>query len=130
MKRIYRMVASAGMITLLISCSTTGKSPTQVASNFINGQSVVHTTKETYPARNPQQVALYIGDKTPHTAYRVIGIAKISRYNLLGLKRQNAALENMMKKLAASIGGDGIIDIYTNNDSMQANIIQFQKILI
>ena len=113
----------------MISCGT-AKPPTQVASNFINRQSIIHTTKEIYPAKNPDQVALYAGDKTPHTAYRVIGIAKISRYNLLGLKRQNATLEGMMKSLAASIGGDGVIDIYTNNDSMQANIIQFQRILI
>ena len=129
MKKIYKMAGAIGITFLLISCST-GKSPTQVASNLINRQSVVHTTKETYPARNPRQVALYAGDKTPHTAYRVIGIAKISRYNLLGLKRPDAALKDMMKSLAASIGGDGVIDIYSNNDTMQANIIQFQRILI
>ncbi|OGT37536.1 MAG: hypothetical protein A3F11_02650 [Gammaproteobacteria bacterium RIFCSPHIGHO2_12_FULL_37_14] len=129
MKKMYHLVTAISITTLLMSCST-GKTPTQVASNFINRQSIVHTTRDTYPAKNPQQVALYAGDKTPHTAYRVIGIAKISRYNLLGLKRQDIALENMMKSLAASIGGDGVIDIATNNDSMQANIIQFQRILI
>ena len=112
------------------SCSTTGQSPAQVATNFINRETIITTTKEHYPAKNPTSVALFINDKTPHTAYRIIGTATISRYNLLGIKRKENTLHDMMKSLAASIGGDGLIDISINSDGMQANIIQFQKILI
>jgi len=36
----------------------------------------------------------------------------------------------MIKKLAASIGGDGLIDIQNNEKELQANVIAYQKILI
>lgn len=113
-------------------CSTTPpqKNPTRVASNIINRQHVATTTKEIYPAKNPQKVAMYNEKKEPHTAYRIIGAASVDKYNLFGVERDEETLHNMMKKLAASIGGDGIIDINNNDHQMQGRVIAFQKILI
>ena len=82
MRMKFRTIVVMTSFTLLMSCSTSGKSPTQLASNFINNQDITTNTKESYPAKNPQRVALYTKDKTPHTAYRVIGSATVSKYNL------------------------------------------------
>lgn len=111
-------------------CSTGGKSPKQLASNFINRQDIVKTTQEIYPEKNPKTVALYTSDQSPHAAYRVIGIATVSKYNLFGVHRDESILHSMMQNLAASIGGDGLININANERNIQASVIAFQKILI
>ena len=130
------MAKSALVITmitvtwLMSGCASKGQNPTQVASNLIQRQSIIPTTDEKYPAKNPQSVAFFTQDKAPHAPYRVIGVATVSKFNLLGNERQHDTLNDMMKKLAASIGGDGVIDVNTNNDAMRARVIAFQRILI
>ena len=130
MRRAHRIIAAIVVAFLLGSCSAKQPTTIQTAANFINRQNVVHTTKEFYAAKDPKKITVFTQEKTPYTAYRVIGKATISKYNLLGLKREETTLKEMMKNLAASIGGDGIIDIHNNNDALQATIIQYQKILL
>ena len=115
---------------LLGGCSTNGQSTTQIASNFINRQSVTNTTKEAYLAKNPQHIAMYVNDQKPLTPYRIIGVAKVYKYNLIGIQREEATMQNMIKKLAASIGGDGVINVNVGHETMEAKVIQFQKILL
>jgi hypothetical protein len=134
---------SAAIISafLLSACTTTGQSSTtniatnfanttEIATNFIQRQDVIKTSKTTYPAKNPTQVAFYSGNKTPHAPYRIIGVAKVSKYNLLGMQRENHTVNSMMQNLAASIGGDGLINVSAKNDQVEASIIAFQKILL
>lgn len=115
---------------LLGGCATKGQSAQQLAANFIHRQNVTPTTQESFPAKNPERIALYKSQQKPLTPYRIIGIASVSKRNLIGMEREEPTMHEMMRRLAASIGGDGLIDIRNENDSLQANIIQFQKILI
>ena len=123
-------ITTVVLLNGLTGCARTHHTPTQAASNLIQRQSVVSMSSEYYPAKNPQTVAMYNDNQSPHTAYRVIGIATISKYNLLGSPRQDATMNVMMKNLAASMGGDGLINVSENSDAMQAHIIAYQKILI
>ena len=118
------------IVTLLSACTNYYSSPTQLASNLIQRQTITKTTEESYPIKPTQSISLYTDEKTPHAAYRVIGIASVSKFNLFGKKRPEDALHEMIKKLAASIGGDGLIDIQNNEKELQANVIAYQKILI
>ena len=128
--RIFAETIMVVLIALLIGGCSTGRSTTQVASNFINKQQVVMLIKDTYTPKNPRLITLYANDQSPHTAYRVIGIATVSKHNLLGMERREPLLKNMMKNLAASVGGDGLIEVKNKNDAIEAQVIQFQKILI
>jgi hypothetical protein len=124
----FTVVACTSLI--MGGCSTTNKNPGQMATNLINRQSVTPITHQTYPAKNPETVALYTNQTAPHYAYRIIGVASVSKRNLLGMQRQDATVDTMMKKLAASIGGDGVIDINQTPTSMDAKVIAYQKILV
>src|SRR3990167_2541835 len=124
MRKSYRIMAAIAVTLLLGSCATNKPSVLQTASNFINKQSVTVTTKDTYPSKNPSHVTLFIEDQTPYSAYRVIGVATVSKFNLIGVERKSNTINSIMKNLAASIGGDGLIDIKDGKDHIQASIIQ------
>lgn len=115
---------------LLEGCSTSGQSSTQLASNFIHRQHVATITKEKYPPKKPELIALYTKENKPMMPYRVIGVATVARHNIIGVMREDATIHDMMKNLAASVGGDGLINLNEIKDGMQATIIQYQKILI
>lgn len=130
MKRSLWVFSLALVTTVLTGCQTNQSHPTRMASNFINREEIIHTTKETYPAKNPQRVAVFTPDKVPHIPYRIIGVATVSKYNMMGKKRSDATVHQMMKKLAASIGGDGLIDLNNNEETMKAKVIAFHRVLI
>lgn len=130
MKRSFLLFCTSSLALLLVSCSsTTIPSSTQYASNMIHRQKVVKTTKEKYPPKKSQSVTFF-NKEIPQKAYRIIGVATVSKYNLFGIPREEAMLNDMMKDLAASIGGDGLMNISQNGDSLQANVIAYEKILI
>lgn len=129
MKKLH-LLTSILISSMLYGCTSHVQSNTQMATNFIQRQQVTSTTQENFSPKNPNTVALYTKEKEPHTAYRVIGVAKVSKYNMLGMQRQEATLHEMVRNLAASIGGDGVININQTHDGLEANVIKFQKILI
>jgi hypothetical protein len=114
---------------ILTSCATSSHLPTQVASNYIQQQDIVALGKESYPAKNPQQVALYGNNQSPHTGYRVIGQASVAKHNLFGIARQKETIDTMLKSLAASIGGDGLINVKKIGDNTEASVIAYERII-
>jgi hypothetical protein len=130
MKMFFSVIAMIAVTCLLTSCSSTGQSSSRMAANFINKQNVVTTTKEPYPAKSPEVVAFYTSQRKPQRPYRIIGMATVSKYNLFGIQRQEATLQSMLQKLAASVGGDAVINLTHDDQSIQANIIAFEKILV
>lgn len=129
--RFYSSVLAIVIAALLTqSCSSTGQPPTQVAANFINREKITIITHDKYPAKNPRTVAMYKNENTLSLPYRVIGVATVAKHNILGMKRNDSTIHDMMKKLAASIGGDGIINMDNSKEKVEAKVIAFQKILI
>jgi len=131
MKIIYSLAGIVVTSILLTACtSTSTRSPTRTASNFIHNQKIIASAKSYYPKKNPHSVRFYTPEKPPLAPYKVIAKASVSKRNLLGIKREHKAVQHMMKQLAASIGGDGLIDIRDNHHSLEARVIAYQKILI
>lgn len=93
-------------------------------------QSVEYKACEHYPRKNPNHVHFYSKTKEPIAPYKIIGIAKINKYNLLGKKRNPQQLNEMMQKLAADLGGDGVLDLEEQEHAISARIIAYQKILL
>lgn len=124
MKKSYLYITMLSLV--LTSCAT----PTvRTANNYLHKQHV--TTTGNYPAKNPEKIALFQPNQSPLSPYKVIGVAKVATHNRLGMQRPTATMHNMMKNLAASIGGDGLINITpTDKGEWEAHVIQYQKILI
>src|SRR5579872_3252338 len=68
--------------------------------------------------KNPIEVSFYTNGKNPNSPYTVIGEAKVSNYNRGGIKRQDAIIHDAMRTVAASMGGDAIIDIKRTDKSV------------
>lgn len=99
-------------------------------THSLNHEQVVTTTNQLYPAKSPQQVALYNEANSPHNPYRIIGVARISKTNFLGMQRPDTTVQTLMKSMAASIGGDGVMNITHTDKMVEANVIAFQRIMI
>lgn len=78
------------------------------------------------PQKNPLNVALYLHE-TPQQPFVVIGHETISKYNLGGIKRQEAYLHDTMRNLAASVGGDAVMNVKHDNNNITATIIAFSN---
>lgn len=114
----------AMLLLLQIGCQAC-HSPTQC----IKKQSVTSFSKTSYSPKNPQQISFYDNKNEPKTGYRIIGSASVSRYDLFGTERQEATVREMMKTLAASIGGDGLINLNQERDEVKGHIIAYQPVI-
>lgn len=130
MRMSYPLLTVMVIAYLLAGCATHGQSTTQIASNFIKRQQILATTKKQYLPKSPHAIVFYPPHSKPLMPYRIIGIARVSKYNLIGLPRQDDTLQVMMKNLAASIGGDGVIHLSNQGDEIQAHVIVFQRVFI
>lgn len=132
MRMLFSIMTTLGVALLFSGCSSK-QSPTQLATNFVNKQNIIMTNVNDAPRKSSLEsdaIAVFTKEHSPLTPYKIIGFATVSKYNLLGRLRTNYLMQTMMKKLAASVGGDGLINFQQDAQGIQANIIQFQKILI
>lgn len=79
------------------------------------------------PKKDPLTVAFFNHGKKPKQKYVVVGKETISKYNFVGVKRQEAIVHDAMRTLAASMGGDAIIDITHDDETISGTVIAFQK---
>lgn len=70
-------------------------------------------------------VALYTQGKKPNAPYKILGSEKVSQYNMVGIKRQEAHIREAMRKLAAGLGGDAVIDIQHSDKNIVGTVIAF-----
>lgn len=78
-------------------------------------------------AKNPFAVAVYTHKKPFKTPYTVLGQAIISNYNPGGIKRQEACIHDAMRNLAATMGGDAVINLNKDEKTVTGTVIAFQN---
>lgn len=76
--------------------------------------------------KNPIAVTFYKKGERPPLPFKVLGKEVVSKYNLVGVKRQEASIHDAMRKLAANLGGDAVIDVNHDEKSVSGIVIAFQ----
>jgi len=78
-------------------------------------------------AKNPISVTIYTGKQKPEKPYVVLGHESVSKYNIVGIKRQEANLKDSIRHLAAKRGGDAVIEITNHVDSVSYTVISYKN---
>lgn len=105
------------------SCSTTGCKPTKEIRTTNAQTSSINNPKD------PVNVHLLTKEKPVHP-YSVIGKATVSKYNTGGIKRQQAVIHDLMRQVAASLNGDAVMDLQSNDKEISATVIAYKQILV
>jgi len=79
-----------------------------------------------FSQKSPMAITLFTNGKKPSIPYKVMGKETISKYNLAGIKRQEAQLREAMRNFAANLGGDAVIDITHDDKNIIGTVIAFQ----
>ena len=78
------------------------------------------------PQKNPLDVTVYFRT-SPKKPYQIVGEETISKYNLGGIKRQAANIHDAMRNLAASMGGDAVINVKHRGKTITATVITYKN---
>lgn len=103
MKKIAVSLFLTGV--LLNGCATSD------IQNVVGQGSAVSISQTKLAASNPHKVKVYYGNANLPKQYKVIGHVSAERYNLVGLEHTEITMRDELKKQAASIGANGVINI-------------------
>jgi len=80
------------------------------------------------PKISDPAAVLVVNDKQsmPHK-YTMLGKVRVSRYNVVGVKRQKAIINDNLRSLAASMGGDAVINVSTTKTDVMGDVIAFPR---
>ena len=122
MRTLYLLIALyTGLF--LSACSTASNSDqaakTQNATSGTTRQAAIKL-------KNPLLVTVYTEKQPLPASYTILGQATILKYNLRGIKRQEAYIHDAMRALAASMGGDAVINLNKNDKTVTGTVIAYQ----
>jgi hypothetical protein len=122
MRTLYLLVV-INVALILSSCAVTHTPP----PTPINPQHVRHW-KHCHHHKDPVNVS-FLKVTPPDCPYRVLGEARVSRFNDVGIKRQEATIRDLMREQAASLDGDAVINIRKEDRIITATVIAYKKVL-
>lgn len=76
--------------------------------------------------KNPLNVSIYPKGTLPEQPYKVIAVETVSKYNLGGIKRHKAGVNDALRKVAASVGGDAVIDLQYGKKTVTGKVITYE----
>ncbi len=79
------------------------------------------------PKKSPIAIQVYPKGLKPAESYKVLGKESVPQYNLGGIKRQQASIHDSLRDIAASLGGDAIIDIQPSDSTVSGTIVSFDN---
>lgn len=115
--KLINLILYVSIGLVIFGCVTTTKS---------------NKTSTTVPQtqKNPISVTIYTGKQKPEKPYVVLSHESVSKYNIVGIKRQEANLKDSIRHLAAKRGGDAVIEIKNHLDSISYTVISYKNSVI
>lgn len=94
-------------------------------------QDITKITSPVQPSqdKNPMTVSFYTHGK-PEKPYVVVGKEVVSKFNTAGVKRQRASIHDAMRTLAAAMGGDAVINITHDTNTVRGEVVAYPKVLV
>jgi hypothetical protein len=77
--------------------------------------------------KNPMNVSLYTPGIKPQKNYLVLGNETISKFNQNGIKRQKANIHDLLRNIAASMGGDAVINLRYDQKMVSGTVIKYKN---
>ncbi|HVY53316.1 MAG TPA: hypothetical protein VHA13_02235 [Gammaproteobacteria bacterium] len=116
------MLKSLCLLCVCLALASTGCASRQPA--FTPGKLNEHGA---VAYNDPQRILFYNVNSAIKRPYRVIGKSTVSERNIIGFKRNTETVHDIMRKIAASMGGDAIINIQKDDQNIHGTIILFEK---
>jgi hypothetical protein len=124
--RILYLLGIIYIALIVSSCATPPYRPAAVVSTE---KTTVTPTCSSHH-KDPLSVSL-LNISSPDRPYQVLGEARVSKYNIVGIKRQEATIRDIMRNLAASLNGDAVINIKNNDDqTISATVIAYKQVMV
>ncbi len=125
--RISKLLVVSFVCGSLLGCSSNMNSVQPVNTQTQNINKATQPLPKCNKKKNPMEVSFYSNGKMPNNPYTVLGQATVSKYNLVGIKRQDATIHDAMRTMAASMGGDAIIDVKKDYHSVSGTVIMYHQ---
>jgi len=122
MDRRYLIPALLTISLTLCGCASSMQGKTNQEDN--TGIKTKVASTKTYSPTPPESVVLSSKPKL-NTPYKVIGSVSVNRYNFVGVKRQQAVINDIFRQEAAGIGGNAVINIQDNKKLASGDVIRF-----
>ena len=90
----------------------------------MSGTKVQKTAEKHYNPTPPESVFVAQKDKL-NAPYQIIGNVKVDRYNIVGVKRQLATINDLMQAQASKIGGNAVIDVHRKDNNYIGHVVKF-----
>jgi hypothetical protein len=109
---------------LLSGCTTTSNFKNHT-KDMMSGTKIINLTNDHYTPTNPNSIIIIAPKTKLDTNYKKIAAIEVSKYNLVGVKRQQGVVDDLLQKYTAAAGGNAIIDVHIKKTKVTGTIIRF-----
>lgn len=121
------LVTKVAIIGLVVSALSLNGCATSDIKNIVSNGNAMSISNNKLNQISPSQVRLfYTKNEIPHH-YNIIGRISAENYNIVGIEHTQESIANELKKQAASIGANGVININSGLTQTTADAILIKK---
>jgi hypothetical protein len=102
-----KMVISLAVLSIF----TVSGCATSDLKNIVSDGNAMSTTNSKTSPTNPNKVRLFYSGNEKPRYYKMVGKISAENYNIVGMEHTQSSIAEELKKQAASIGANGVINI-------------------